>query len=178
MPQETFNQEFINQFNAMRANPASFIPDVKAYQRQVQSFTRDKKALKNAVAEITSILTKLKPLPILRVDSALTHAAKDHMLDGAKTGIVGHIGSDSSNPHQRVARYGTFSQLSESITYGNLSTSLMLAAFLVDEGTPSRGHRTALLGRAYTLIGVAFGPHPEYSSHIVVLLADSAASNH
>ncbi|MCO6465331.1 MAG: hypothetical protein J5I53_01825 [Bradyrhizobiaceae bacterium] len=169
-PATDVSEEFINTLNAMRANPAAFIPVIDAYQQQVRSFVRDKKALSKAVAEIKKILASQQPLPALAADSALQRAAQDHMEDGAKAGFLGHIGSDKSNPATRAARYGKFSSLSEAITYGSLSTSLMLAAFLVDESTPSRGHREAMLNPTFTVVGVAYGQHPSYSSQLVVLL--------
>ncbi len=160
---------FIQELNDMRANPKSYIPKIDAYQQQVSSFTPDKKALRKAVKEIKTELAKLKPLPPLVFDSALAKAAMDHVEDAARTGIVGHIGSDRSDPALRVAKYGRFTSLAESITYGHLSTSLMLAAFLVDEGTPSRGHRKAMLTSDLLLIGAATGIHPKYNTQIVVV---------
>lgn len=167
---DSLNKAFIAELNQMRANPKAFISQIEAYQRQLSSFTHNKKALNKAVAEIKQILAKQQPLSQLTLDTALMQAAHEHMLDGAKAGFVGHIGTDRSDPGVRAARYGKFIALSEAITYGHLSTSLMLAAFLVDEGTPSRGHRTAMLSPVYTHIGAAYGPHPKYDSHIVVLL--------
>lgn len=166
---DSLSRLFVQELNAMRANPKAFIPQIDAYQRQLQSFTHNKKALSKAVKEIKKILNSQAPLSALEIDTALLHACADHLTDGAAHGFVGHYGSDSSNPGTRAARYGKFVALSEAITYGHLSTNLMLAAFLVDEGTPSRGHRIAMLSPDYTLVGAACGPHPTYNSQIVVL---------
>lgn len=46
----------------------------------------------------------------------------------------------------------------------------MLAALLVDEGSPSRGHRETLLSADYIFIGVAVAPHPRYDYQCVVVL--------
>jgi uncharacterized protein YkwD len=171
LPSDSLARAFVSELNAMRANPKAFIPKIDAYQRQLRSFTPSTSELDKAVKEIKKELAKLKPLNQLSVDTALALAATDHMLDGQRSGLVGHMGSDGSDPGQRVARYGQFRTLSESITYGHMSSSLMLAAFLVDEGTPSRGHRKSMLSQDYTLIGVAVGGHPQYDSQVVVLLA-------
>lgn len=167
---DSLSLAFIQELNQMRANPAGYIPKILAYQKQLSSFTKNKKVLTKAVDEIKLILKKQTPLPPLTADSSLMKAAHSHMEDGAKHGFVGHIGSDKSDPGIRVARYAKFSALSEAITYGHLSTGLMLAAFLVDEGTPSRGHRIAMLSKDYSLIGTSYGPHPQYNSQIVVVL--------
>ncbi|KAB2894308.1 MAG: CAP domain-containing protein [Chlorobi bacterium] len=163
---------FVKELNALRADPASYLPRIEEYRVQVQSFTPSIKKLNKAVSEIKTILAKQSPLLPLTVDSALMKAAADHVADAAATGILGHIGSSGSNPGTRVARYGLYRDLSEAITYGHLSTALMLASFLVDEGTPDRGHRKSVLASQYTKIGVAIGYHPKYDIQLVVLVGN------
>jgi uncharacterized protein YkwD len=46
----------------------------------------------------------------------------------------------------------------------------MLAAFLVDENTPDRGHRKAMLSTTLTHIGIAIDSHPKYDYQCVVVL--------
>ncbi len=162
---------FVSEVNTMRSNPAQYLPQLEAYARQVRSFTPNKKQLDKAMSEIRVLMKKQKPLGMLHVDSALMKAAYDHMADAQNSGLVGHIGSDGSDPGSRAQRYTSFTALSEAITYGHVSTSLMLSAFLVDEGTPSRGHRLTMLSDEYTRIGVAVGSHPTYSIQVVVLVA-------
>lgn len=154
----------------MRADPASFVPKIDAYYREWQSFVKDKKGLKKACDEIKKILKKQKPLAPFRMDSVLTRAALDHAADGRNMGVLGHIGSDGSNPMDRVKRYGTFMSVSECITYGQKTSSLMLAAFLVDEHTPDRGHRKAMLSTTLTHVGIAIDAHPQYDHQCVVVL--------
>lgn len=160
----------VNAINAMRADPASFIPEIDTYYREWRSFVKDKKGLKKACDEIKAILKKQKPLAPFQLDSVLTKAALDHAADGRNMGILGHIGSDKSTPADRVKRYGTFLSVSECITYGQKTPQLMLAAFLVDEQTPDRGHRKTMLSTKLTHIGVAIDAHPKYDFQCVVVL--------
>ncbi len=164
------NQQLLLAINAMRTDPKSFIPMVDAYHHQWQSFVKDKKGLKKACDEIKSILKKQKPLAPFQLDTVLTKAAIDHATDGRNMGVMGHIGSDGSNPMDRVKRYGTFTSVSECITYGNKTAALMLAAFLVDENTPDRGHRKTMLSTTLTHIGIAIDSHPQYDHQCVVVL--------
>lgn len=169
-PQVSTAQQFLVEVNSMRAQPASFIPKIDAYYREWLSFVKDKKALKKACDEIKGILKKQKPLAPFQLDSVLTRAAIDHAADGRNMGVLGHIGSDGSNPMDRVKRYGSYNSVSECITYGNKTAALMLAAFLVDEHTPDRGHRKTMLSATLTHIGIAIDAHPQYDDQCVVVL--------
>ena len=83
---------------------------------------------------------------------------------------MGHTGSDNSDPLIRVNRYGQIGSLGEAITYGNNTPELIIAAFLVDEETPGRGHRESLLNPIYTLVGIAVGSHATYGRSCVIVL--------
>jgi uncharacterized protein YkwD len=167
---QTTAHELLAEVNAMRSDPASFIPSVDAYYREWQSFVKNKKGLKKACDEVKKILKKQKPLAPFQMDSVLTRAALDHAADGRNMGVLGHIGSDGSNPMDRVKRYGTYTSVSECITYGQKTPRLMLAAFLVDENTPDRGHRKAMLSSSLTHVGIAIDTHPQYDHQCVVVL--------
>ncbi len=93
-----------------------------------------------------------------------------HVLDGEQMGTLGHIGSDNSNPATRAEKYGWYSSVSECITYNQTTASRVVAAFIVDENTPNRGHRESLLNPDFRLIGVSNGLHPKYDIQCVVML--------
>lgn len=56
--------------------------------------------------ECYKFLINQKPLPPLRLSQALTQAAQDHAIDLAKTGMMGHTGSDGSSMADRITRRG------------------------------------------------------------------------
>ncbi|MDZ4745477.1 MAG: CAP domain-containing protein [bacterium] len=160
--------EFITVLNSVRSDPASFLPAIDKYERYVKSFTKDKKALEKALREIRKRLKSQSPLLPLATSPVLQGAADDHIGDMASSGIMGHIGSDGSDPLKRVRRFGSFIYLGECITLGYLRADLMVASMLVDEGTPDRGHRENLLKPEYTHIGVGIGSHPSLRIAAVV----------
>lgn len=166
----TVEAEFKALINATRQNPASFLPVLEKYRTFVSQRTNDKKGLEKALKEIRDILTKQRPLPGLDSSLALYTAAKDHATDVSTHSIVGHIGSDKSNPKTRIDKYTSFMQLGEIITYGQPDAEMMLAAFLVDEGTPDRGHRMNVLNPKFTQIGIAIATHKTYGNVCVVTL--------
>ena len=114
-------------------------------------------------------LQQTTPLPPLDPREGLSQAAHDHAADQGKTGATGHTGKDGSTAVSRINRYGKWDRAAgENIDYGNGSARKIVTSLLVDDGVPSRGHRRNLLDKAFTLIGVAVGPHPVYR-HMCVM---------
>ena len=168
--QDSIARVIVTVLNSVRNDPASFIPAIDRYRNHVRSFTKDPKALDIAVKEIKQRLKKERPLPLLNFQGALYSAAIDMAMDITQFGTIGHIAHDGSDPLVRVKRYGQMGSLGEAITYGHMTPELIIASFLVDEGTPSRGHRENLLNPTYTMVGVAIGSHPTYGRSCVVVL--------
>lgn len=164
-------QEVAALINRVRTEPSFFLRDIENYYRHVRSFTPNKRELEKAVKEIRKQLVKQKPLAPLSFDSILVRAAIDHLRDTERHALIGHIGSDGSTPLDRVKRYSERTTIGECITYGQRTASMILAAFLVDEGTPDRGHRINILGPNYTSVGIATGTHPKYGTTAVIVLA-------
>ncbi|NQW29817.1 MAG: CAP domain-containing protein [Ignavibacteria bacterium] len=157
--------------NELRANPSGFIPEVNKYVTFWKSFVSNKKNLEKAGIEAIARLETQQALPLFALDSGLVKASMRHVKDGENMGILGHIGSDNSNPATRAADLGWYSTISECITYGQTTAARIVAAFIVDENTPDRGHRESLLNPQLNLIGVSIGSHPKYDTQCVVMLA-------
>lgn len=158
--------------NSVRTDPESFIPAIDRYERHVRSFTKDPSALRRAVLEVRTLLKKQKPLPPLIISDALQAAADLHALDIEVNGTMGHIGHDGSDPSTRIARFGRFTSYGENVTYGHMTAELIVASFLVDEGTPDRGHRKSLLAPNYSAIGVGIGSHITYTRACVIVVGE------
>lgn len=119
--------------------------------------------------ECITELQQTRPLAPLEPRKGLSLAARDHAKDQGKTGATGHTGKDGSTAVSRINRYGTWDRTAgENIDYGNGTARMIVVSLLVDDGVPSRGHRRNLLDKAFTLIGVAVGPHPVYR-HMCVM---------
>jgi uncharacterized protein YkwD len=161
---------FIQILNQLRNDPRSFESAIDEYYYEWRSFVTNRKGLEKAIKEIKQRLRTQSRLPTLTPDTNLLKAALDHANDSYNKDVVGHIGSDGSNPGSRVKRYSSIENVAECITYGQKTSRLMLAALLIDEGNPSRGHRESLLSAQYSLIGVAVAPHPRYHFQCVVVL--------
>jgi len=119
---------------------------------------------KAAVQEAIDVLRGTKPLSVVQPNNLLEKAAADHVADMAThSGLSGHTGSDGSESHERISRYGTYEvTCGENIDYGMNSARSIIIHLLVDDGVANRGHRKNLLEERFTLVGASFGFHSEY----------------
>jgi uncharacterized protein YkwD len=175
-------QQVIAEINEVRANPSAYAAKLEALKPYFDGKLLKlpgKIALKtkegvSAVEEAIQVLRATNPLPPLDPSKGLSLAAKDHVKDQGAKGGIGHLGSDGSNSSIRIARYG-YSQggIAENISYVSDTAEAVVQALIIDDGTPSRGHRNNLLNPRYQLIGVGCGAHRELRVMCVLDLAGS-----
>lgn len=110
-------------------------------------------------------LEPLLPSPVLAA------AAAEHVADQGRTGATGHIGANGSRPGDRVLRHGGGFYIGEVIGYGTLDAADAIRQLIIDDGVPSRGHRTLLFDPSMRYAGAACGPHPVYHIMCVIDLA-------
>jgi hypothetical protein len=116
----------------------------------------------NAVNACITALGRTKSVGLLMPERGLTLATKDHVSDQSKTGQTGHNGSDRSTPVSRAGRYGKGSYIGENISYGDNTGREVVCQLLIDDGVPSRGHRTNIMKADYTQTGAGIGTHPQF----------------
>ena len=82
--------------------------------------------------------------------------------------MTGHTGSDGSSMTDRMSRHGQWlPTCSENIGYGDTDPFEIVMSLLVDDGVPSRGHRTNIMNGDSLVVGVACGPHQRYGTMCV-----------
>lgn len=117
-----------------------------------------------AVSEAIRFLRRVKPVSPLVLSPGLCLAAADHCREQA-TGVIGHWGSNGTNPGNRLSRYGAVSQgWAENIAYGRYSAPQIVMALIIDDGVRGRGHRKNIFNRTYDVAGAAYGPHARFGS--------------
>ena len=123
-----------------------------------------------AVQEAISVLSETPPIPLFeKVPPGMSLAALDHVNDTGPKGLTGHDGSDGSKLSDRLDRYGSPKVTwGENIDYGNKDPFAIVSALLVDDGVPNRGHRSNLLNPEFVCVGIAVGPHKQYSDMCVM----------
>lgn len=172
------------EMNLLRKDPRAYADKLVALRPAYQGdlLIRDPEGpairTQEGVAALDEAIGALKRaparLPRLAHSTGLSRAARAHARDLAKSGLLGHVGSDGSQPDERVSRVGKWDGLvAENIAFGPTDAEEIVIGLLVDDGVPSRGHREVLLTRELFFSGVACGPHPTYEVTCVIVYATS-----
>jgi uncharacterized protein YkwD len=175
----TFAADFTRELNQLRADPpryAAFVRDRYATMDAQGIYLQAGMRIRSvegraAVDETLAFLQRTAAQPPLRLAPCASAAAADHVRDQGPRGLTGHVGSDGSNPSQRVSRRsGAPAYCGEVISYGSQTARDVVIDFLVDDGVPSRGHRKQLVDGRYRTLGAASGPHQSIRTMAVVVL--------
>ncbi len=117
-------------------------------------------------------LEKQRPAGALGFSKGLSMAARDLVAAQGASGGFGHTGPDGSKPSDRIERHGRWeSVIGENIAYGQRTARDVVAAFIVDDGVPDRGHRKNLFNASFHVVGVGCGPHVTYGVSCVITFA-------
>jgi len=97
---------------------------------------------RNAVDEAVRFLSSVAPAPPLRMASCLNLAAARHAKAKGSTGSYGHHGVTGTDPSERASSLTSGPvACAENIAYGYREPAEMVAALIVDDAVPRRGHR-------------------------------------
>jgi uncharacterized protein YkwD len=164
-------KDVILEMNMVRSNPKKYAelyiqPMLRYYNGREYSVPGQITILTqegaSAVQGCITALSRARNVGILMPEKGLSLATKDHVIDQGKTGQTGHNGSDRSTPVSRAARYGQGRYIGENISYGNNIGREIVCQLLIDDGVPSRGHRTNIMKNDYTQTGTSIGTHPQF----------------
>jgi uncharacterized protein YkwD len=173
-------QQVLTALNQARTSPATaagWLEELAGYytgmrvKRPWWSITLQTTEGVAAVREAIAAVRSQAPVPALTMNAALVSAARDHANDQAKTGAVGHTGSDGSTTQARVNRYATWQiSIAENIDYQPMVRGRdVIESLLVDDGVRDRGHRRNIFQSSARLVGIACGPHPRYEAMCVIV---------
>ncbi len=158
--------DVLQELNFVRTKPSEYATMLEGYRKYYKGKTFTAPAQKalatkegvKALDEAILALKMSRPMEALTTSQALSKAARDHVDNTGPRGLLGHVGTDKSNPNDRAARYGA-GVVNENICYNRSSAREVVVRLLIDDGTADRGYRKNILNPAFTLVGTAFGLH-------------------
>ena len=177
---EALEKEIVKEVNLARTSPgsyASWLRGQRQYYRGTQLRRPGEVPIRTqegiaAVDEAIRFLEKQKPVGSLALSRGLSLAARYLVAPQGASGGFGHKGPDGSTPSDRIGRHGNWeSVIGENIAYGQSTARNVLAAFIVDDDVPGRGHRTNLFNTAFHVMGVDCGPHSTYGTTCAITFA-------
>jgi uncharacterized protein YkwD len=180
-------KDVVLEMNKVRSDPKKYAeqyiqPELRYYNGNRYSkpgqTTIQTQEGKKAVEACIAALSKMKSVPPLKPELGLSLGARDHTADQGKTGKTGHDGSDRSTPFTRIKRYGTgYTAAGENLAYGSTTGREIVSQLLIDDGVPSRGHRTNIMSKDFDQTGVSFGKHPQFRTACTITYAKGYVSN-
>lgn len=171
----------LEELNLARTRPSEYASYVEEHRRNFKGYYvvvvdgRKAKTVEGikAVDEAIDFLKKAAPVPPLSASPPLTLSARDHVKDLGPRGMTGHVGSDGSQPLDRISRYGAPRTTSgEVISFGPVGARSIVIQLIVDDGVAGRDHRESIFDGDFRLAGVAIGPHRNRDYVCVVDFAD------
>ncbi|MCB1157205.1 MAG: hypothetical protein KDK45_06855 [Leptospiraceae bacterium] len=155
---DDFENSILQEMNLLRMEPQKYLHILeKKKENSAKSFSDEKLA---AIKEVISILKTVPPVQELSSSKGLVLAARDHAEDLGETKKIGHLGSDHSNPFQRMNRYGKWKRIAgENIVFGKKNSMDLVIKLLIDEENPGRLRRRNLLNTDYHFCGIACHPY-------------------
>ena len=142
-----------------------FIDDHNEKMKKYSNYERLKISRSdNYYLSLQSDLKKIKGLPQLWPDEALSWVSKQHARDLNKNNFAAHNSSDGRPAKDRIGKMYPKKSSGENLAFGFSSGLGNVCMLLIDKGVPDLGHRKIILNTSYQFntVGVSIQPHKTY----------------
>jgi uncharacterized protein YkwD len=179
-------QQIVSEHNLARSDPASYAAFLRRLKPRYEGrrFVVSDRVVRMtqeglaAVDEAIRFLESAAAAPQVRASRGMSLGARDLVDDQGPKGSTGHVGTDGSQPWDRVARYGEWEgEIAENVAYGFDTGGDVVLQLIVDDGVPGRGHRLNIFNPAFQVVGVACGRHARYETMCVITYAAGYVEN-
>ena len=175
----TLEQGVIDEMNYARTDPAAYaqlLQERRQYYRgnrlelpgkvPIVGLNEGVAAVDDAIHDLQAISRPLEPLG---ASDGLSRAAQDLVNEQSRSGAVGH--GDWQSRIDRYGESGCIPRTTENVSYGYDTARNVVMQLIIDDGSPNRGHREAILNPDLQVTGVACGSHPQYRSMCTITYA-------
>ena len=120
-----------------------------------------------AVTEAKAFLKKQTAVGALKTNRAASSACKHHIEDLGPCDKTGHDSSDGTGFADRLCAWVPWKSCAENLMFAqvpktDVGAMRVIMSLIVDDGVPSRGHRTNTFKNDVTHVGIANGGHFTY----------------
>lgn len=169
--------QVLEELNRVRSDPRSYagtLASLRKYYRgrllelpgRVALMTVEGPA---ALEGAVRALRAARPAPPFIASRGMSRAARAHANDIGPRGVTSHLGSNGSDPFQRLQCCGRWQgSAGENIQYGGRDAREVVAQLLIDDGVPGRGHRKNILNPRFRVVGIGCGRHARFRSVCVI----------
>ena len=174
---DKMTEEVYSYLNEVRKDPHAILPEL----RKMKKFYKEKEYRNpafnyyimteegaDAVDDAIKFLELSFPLKPLEKNEGLELAAKelvDHLGPEGLTNAKDPIFSIEKRVKTKISEPGA---IAENLSFGWPSAKEIVIQMIVDDGVPSRGHRTNLLSPNYEKVGVTVGKHKSFQCVCVI----------
>lgn len=157
--------------NEVRKDPSSILPELK----KMKKFYKDKEyrnpafnyyimteegisAVDDAIKHIETSFTQ----KLLERHEGLEQAAKELIDHLGPEGLTTAKDADLAIEKRVKSKISEPGAIAENLSFGWPSAKEIILQMIIDDGVPSRGHRTNLLSGNYERVGIAVGKHKTF----------------
>jgi uncharacterized protein YkwD len=174
---QSIEEEIFKEINKVRTDPAAYANWMQANKNALP--LSPSMMQPSTVNEAIQVLKTTSPLPALIYSEGIYKAAKEHVKNQLSSPSFSHIGTDGSNPITRMKRHGVFKfpgYENGSVMPSATARSIVLA-WLIDNSSPERLHRAAILHTKIRFTAAACGTYDASvkAKGAVLCVADFAA---
>ena len=181
---DAFEREIINELNAVRLNPQSYISLLREYKNyfhknEILKVPNVKVGIKtiegpSAYEEAAKFLENQKPINPIKCHKGLCKVALE-LLDVIQRTPIENI--NSINTEKIIQNYGTFlGSLSQLIDFGGTSPQLVVSNFLVSDGDSNREQRKTEFNEDLCFVGIAHREDKKYEICTVIVICSKFTS--
>jgi uncharacterized protein YkwD len=159
--------QVLERINFVRENPAELIKDLNKMKKKFNGniydgYLRTHEGVE-AINEAIKFLESQKPVSRIRVHDGLQKVAEDFVHELSETGKCTHKDKNGLGAAARISKVVNWTgSLSECLSLGSETAEDIVNWWIIDDGTPSRGHRKNLFAKTSKLGGVGCASHPRF----------------